>query len=75
MNEGIQHIGKFLVIFGVIIIAIGGLLLLAGRIPWIGKLPGDIFIQKKNFTFYFPLATSIILSLFLTLIFWLFGKR
>jgi hypothetical protein len=75
VNEGIQHIGKFLVIFGVIIIAIGGLLLLAGRIPWIGKLPGDIFIQKKNFTFYFPLATSIILSLFLTLIFWLFGKR
>ena len=75
MNEGIHYIGKFLIIFGVIIIAIGGLLLLSGKIPWIGKLPGDIIIQRKNFTFYFPLATSILLSLLLTFIFWLFGKR
>jgi Protein of unknown function (DUF2905) len=75
MNEGIQYIGKFLIIFGVIIIAIGGFLLLSGKIPWVGKLPGDIIVQRKNFTFYFPLATSILLSLLLTLIFWFFGKR
>jgi len=75
MSEGIQYIGKFLIIFGIIIIVIGGILLLSGRIPWIGKLPGDIIIQRKNFTFYFPLATSILLSLLLTLIFWLFGKK
>jgi Protein of unknown function (DUF2905) len=75
MNEGIQHIGKFLIIFGVIIIAIGGFLLISGKIPWVGKLPGDIIVQRKNFTFYFPLATSILLSLLLTLIFWFFGKR
>ncbi len=74
VNE-IQHIGKVLIILGVIIIAIGGLLLLSGKLPWIGRLPGDILIQKKNFTFYFPLATSILLSLLLTLIFWLLGKR
>jgi len=75
MSEGIQYIGKFLIIFGIIIIVIGGILLLSGRIPWIGKLPGDIIIQRKNFTFYFPLATSIILSLILTFIFWLFGRK
>ena len=74
VNE-IQHIGKVFIILGVIIIAIGGFLLLSGKLPWIGRLPGDILIQKKNFTFYFPLATSILLSLLLTLIFWLLGKR
>jgi hypothetical protein len=75
MAEHIQYIGKFLIILGIIIIAIGGLFLLSGKLPWIGKLPGDIMIQKKNFTFYFPLATSIVLSLILTLIFWLFGRK
>lgn len=73
--DGIQYIGKFLVILGVVIIVIGGLLLLSGKIPWIGRLPGDIIIQRKNFTFYFPLATSILISLLLTLIFWIIGKR
>ena len=75
MAEGIQYIGKFLIIFGIVIIAVGGLLLLSGKISWLGRLPGDIVIQKKNFTFYFPLATSILLSILLTLIFWLFGKK
>jgi hypothetical protein len=74
VNE-IQHIGKVFIVLGVIIIAVGGLLLLSGKLPWIGRLPGDILIQKKNFTFYFPLATSILLSLLLTLIFWLLGKK
>jgi hypothetical protein len=75
MTDGIQHIGKFLIIFGAVIVAIGGLLLLSGKIPWLGRLPGDVIIQKKNFTFYFPLATSILLSLILTFIFWLMGRK
>ncbi len=75
VTDGIQYMGTFLVIFGVIIIAIGGLLLLSGKIPWLGRLPGDIIVQKKNFTFYFPLATSILLSLILTLLFWILGKK
>jgi hypothetical protein len=75
MADGLQYIGKFLIIFGVIITAIGGLLLLSGKIPWLGRLPGDIIIQRKNFTFYFPLATSILLSIILTLLFWLLGKK
>jgi hypothetical protein len=73
--DGIQHIGRFLIITGIVIIAIGGLLMLSGKISWLGRLPGDIVIQKKNFTIYFPLATSILISLLLTLIFWILGRR
>jgi ribose/xylose/arabinose/galactoside ABC-type transport system permease subunit len=75
MTDGIQYLGKFLIVLGVIVIAVGGLLLLSGKIPYIGRLPGDILIQKKNYTFYFPLATSIIISLIITLVFWLLGRR
>jgi hypothetical protein len=75
MADGIQYIGKFLIIAGITAVAFGGLLMLAGKIPWIGRLPGDIIIQKRNFTFYFPLATSVLLSLLLTLVFWFFGRK
>jgi len=75
MTDGIPHIGKLLIGLGIAMIFIGGMLLLSGKIPFIGRLPGDIMVQKKNFTFYFPLATSILLSLLLTFLFWLFGKR
>ncbi|HAP66472.1 MAG TPA: DUF2905 domain-containing protein [Nitrospinae bacterium] len=71
----LNPLGKILIFFGVILILIGGAILLAGKVPWIGRLPGDIFIQKKNFTFYFPLATSIIISIILTLIFSILGRR
>jgi len=69
-------LGKFLLITG-IVIAITGALLLFFRngIPLLGKLPGDIVIQKKNFTFYFPIATSILLSIILSLIFYFFGRK
>ncbi|MBI5187761.1 MAG: DUF2905 domain-containing protein [Nitrospirae bacterium] len=70
-----QYIGRFLIILGIIIVAVGGLLLFSGKVPWLGRLPGDIIIQKKNFTFYFPLATSILLSVILTLLFWIIGRR
>jgi len=72
---GFEHIGRFLIVVGLIIVALGGLLLLSGKITWFGKLPGDIIIKRENFTFYFPLATSILISVFLTLIFWLIGKK
>ena len=75
MNEHVQHIGKFLIITGIIIAAVGALFLLSGKIPWLGKLPGDIVIHRKNFTFYFPLATSILLSIIITFIFWFLGRR
>lgn len=72
---GVEHIGRLLVITGIVIAAVGGLLMVSGKVPWLGRLPGDIMIQKRNFTFYFPLATSIILSLLLTLIFWIIGRK
>ncbi|PIP20898.1 MAG: hypothetical protein COX40_02420 [Candidatus Omnitrophica bacterium CG23_combo_of_CG06-09_8_20_14_all_40_11] len=70
-----QAIAKTLIIFGVILIGIGVLLNFTNKIPFIGKLPGDIYIQKKNFTFYFPIMTSILISIILSLIFWLWSRR
>lgn len=75
MPEGVQHIGKVLIAAGAVLALIGLVMLLSGRIPWLGRLPGDILIERKNFTVYFPLATSILISILLTLLFWLFGRR
>ena len=75
MDSGLQSIGKMLLIFGAIFVVLGGVLLLAGRLPWSGRLPGDIVVQRKNFTFYFPFATSIVLSIIISLFFWLIGRR
>lgn len=75
MNTPFEHMGKILFITGLFIAGIGALLMLSGKISWIGKLPGDIVIQKKHFTFYFPLATSILLSLLISLILYLVGRR
>jgi len=71
----ISSLGKVLVFFGVVLIIVGILFTLAPKIPWIGRLPGDICIKKENFTFYFPLGTCILLSILLSLIFILIGRR
>ena len=68
------NFGKYLILFGIIMVIVGALLVVSPRIPWLGRLPGDFLIRKKNFTFYFPLATSIILSVILTVLFNLFRK-
>jgi hypothetical protein len=75
MAGGLQDIGKLLIILGLVMIAVGALFALSGKVPWLGRLPGDIIIRKKTFTFYFPLATSILLSLILTFIFWLIRRK
>ncbi len=67
--------GRLLIIIGIVCAAVGALFLLSGKVPWLGRLPGDIIIQKKNFTFYFPLATSILVSIIFTLLLWFFGRR
>ena len=68
-------LGKALMALGAILLAAGGLITLAGKIPGLGKLPGDIVIQRGNFTFYFPLATSLLISIILTVVFALLGRR
>ncbi|MGB2696407.1 MAG: DUF2905 domain-containing protein [Candidatus Zixiibacteriota bacterium] len=70
--------GKIFIFFGIILIVVGALLLLIGKVPFLGKLPGDIHIQKKGFDFYFPLGTCILLSLVISLILFLlniFSKK
>ncbi|WP_243372999.1 DUF2905 domain-containing protein [Geotalea sp. SG265] len=67
-------IGKALIYMGLIIAAIGVVVTFADKLPWLGRLPGDIHIKRENFTFYFPLATSIIISVLLSLILWLFRR-
>jgi hypothetical protein len=72
--EAMQEIGKSLMLIGIALAVIGAALYLFKGIPFLGKLPGDILIQKKNFTFYFPLATCLLLSFLLTMFFYLFRK-
>ncbi|MBW7957837.1 MAG: DUF2905 domain-containing protein [Deltaproteobacteria bacterium] len=68
-------VGKTLIIIGIIIVVIGLFVSLGPRIPYLGKLPGDIYVKRDNFVFYFPLATSIIVSIVLTLLLYLFFRR
>ena len=67
-------LGKTLIVIGLLVAVLGLLITLAGKLPWIGRLPGDITIKRDNFTFYFPLATSILLSLLLSFLLWLFRR-
>jgi hypothetical protein len=72
-------LGKILLGVGAVMIILGAALWLAGsflgKVPWIGRLPGDIYVERGNFRFYFPLATSILVSIVLTLILMLIGRR
>ncbi|MCM8799988.1 MAG: DUF2905 domain-containing protein [Candidatus Omnitrophica bacterium] len=70
-----EAIGKLIIILGFLLIGVGLILVFIEKIPYIGKLPGDIFIQKKNFIFYFPLTTSIIISIVVSLLIWLWSRR
>ncbi|HTG11657.1 MAG TPA: DUF2905 domain-containing protein [Candidatus Eisenbacteria bacterium] len=68
-----------LLLFGVAMVLLGLVLLVAGhfsgKVPWLGRLPGDIYIERGSWTFYFPLATCLIVSVVLTLLFSFFGRR
>ncbi len=75
MLPGMDSLGKMLILFGVVLALLGGLLLLAGKIPFLGRLPGDIVIRREHWSFYFPLTTSIVISILLTLLFSLFSRR
>ena len=67
-------LGRLLVIVGGVLVAVGLVVMFAGRGPGVGRLPGDLVYRRGNFTLYFPLATSVLLSLLLTALFWLFRR-
>lgn len=77
--EPVRELGRLLLVFGLVLVVVGGLLTLGasrsiGMPGRLGRLPGDIIIRRENFTFYFPLATGLLLSVILSLVFWLVGR-
>ena len=73
MNE-LQPLGRLLIVAGLVLAALGVFLSLGGRVPGLGRLPGDIVVERGNFRLYVPLATSILLSLVLTGVLWLLRR-
>jgi hypothetical protein len=74
VSRTVSDMAKALIIIGAVLMAVGLILLVFQKTPFLVKLPGDILIKKENFTFYFPLATSIIISIIITLVLYLIGK-
>jgi hypothetical protein len=70
-----QELGRYLVIFGIVLVLVGALLIFADRIPFLGRLPGDVVIRRGGFTLYAPIVTSLLLSLILTLVLNLWSRR
>jgi hypothetical protein len=70
----LSSVGKWLVVIGLVLVGIGVLLWASGKIQFLGRLPGDIRIEGEHFQFYFPLATCLLLSVLVSLIFWMVSK-
>jgi len=71
-----MSIGRLLITLGLIVLILGVIVSLGERLPLrLGRLPGDIVIRGKNSVFYFPLVTCLLLSVVLSFIMWLFGRR
>lgn len=71
---GFTLMGKMLIVMGIVLIILGIIITVGPKIPWIGRLPGDIIIKKEHFSFYFPITSCIIISIVLTLLFYLLRK-
>ncbi len=69
-----DSLGRALILVGIVLIVLGVIFTLGPKIPWLGQLPGDITIRRGNFTLYFPLATSLVISVVLTLVLYLFRR-
>ncbi|HAX62099.1 MAG TPA: DUF2905 domain-containing protein [Elusimicrobia bacterium] len=69
------YLGKILIVVGILLILLGIIFIFGIKIPYLGKLPGDIFIKKENLAFYFPFTTSIIISILISIILWLITKK
>lgn len=69
-----SDLGRLLIFFGAILVGVGVLLTLVGKVPWIGSLPGDIYYKSEHVTFYFPIVTCLLISIVLSLLFYLFRR-
>jgi hypothetical protein len=67
-------LGKTFILLGVVLMVLGLILYLGGKIPWLGRLPGDIYVERERFTFYFPLATGLVISVIITLVLYFFRR-
>ena len=67
-------LGKTLIVGGLLLAVVGVVLVLAGRLPWLGNLPGDISIQRERFSFYFPITTCILISVLISLVLYFFRR-
>ncbi|NWF90953.1 MAG: DUF2905 domain-containing protein [Ignavibacteriaceae bacterium] len=74
MQYEFHQIGKILIFTGIIVLILGVVFLLADKIPWLGKPPGDIHIKREKFTVYIPIVSSILLSLLISLLLYFFKK-
>jgi len=72
---GLESMARTLIIFGIVLIVLGSVLFLFGKVPWFGRLPGDIIIRKSDMTLYFPVASMLLLSVVLTILFNIIGRR
>ena len=73
--DSLRELGKLLLVFGIVLVVVGGLLTLGPKLPGrLGRLPGDIVIRREHFTLYFPLVTCLLLSVILSLLFWVFRR-
>ncbi len=71
----LDALGKLLIGIGLLLVVVGSVLVLGGRVPWFGRLPGDIYVERGNWSFYFPLTTSLLISVVLSLLVWLISRR
>ena len=70
-----SSLGKILILFGIFLIIFGAIFMIGGKLSWFGRLPGDIYVERKGFSFFFPLTTSIIISIVLSIIIAILRKR
>jgi hypothetical protein len=70
-----SHIGKMLIVFGVLLVGIGLMVYFGKTFSWFGRLPGDIYIKKENVSFYLPITTCILVSIVLTFLFQIFFRK
>jgi hypothetical protein len=68
-------LARLLILFGVVSIVAGLVLLIVPRVPWLGRLPGDVIVERERFTLYVPIVTSLVVSIVLTILLSLFFRR